>query len=148
MPPLPLYRTVQPPAADAADQQPLQKSQALARRSAQERVLPVRAVAFEHVQIVQMFVKGNVARVVILNLDQPRGPRHGFHSGADLAVGKNVLDTTIATKGINPCIRRILQHAQNATIRQVSPDQLAVPNTAVGPFREFQPSRCKRWATA
>ena len=120
--------------ANATQQQPLKKGKTFACRTAQQGILSIRAIAFKTVQIVEMLVKRNVSFVVILDLDQPRCSWHAFHPRTNLAVGEDILDTSIAPKNIDARIRWVLQHAQNAIVRQMAPNELTVPCATVGPL--------------
>lgn len=64
--------------------------------------------------------------------------RNPASTNTHLAIAADLLAAPVATKGIDSSVRRILQHAQHASMCKMSPDQLASPGATIGSFGELQ----------
>ena len=76
--------------------------------------------------------------MVVLDFDEPRVARHPLHTLTNLTVLQDLLDATKAAEYVDACVGWILDDAEHAAVGQMAPDELAVPDAAVGPLGKLQ----------
>jgi hypothetical protein len=82
--------------------------------------------------VLEVLLPADVALVMVVDHDRPLRARQLDHAGGDRAVGPDHAAIAVASEHICPGVAGILEHADHARVRQLSPAQLARPRAAIG----------------
>ena len=126
----------QTPPADTTEKHALQQAKSLSGRARQP--LTIGAVAGETTAIGLELIPVDVAFVMIAYRHPPGVLRDRTRAGGDLAGWTDLLGRLVAAEYIDAGIRRIGQDAEDARMRQPTPNKLAIPCPAVCSARETQ----------
>src|SRR5271170_7587542 len=73
----------------------------------------------------------------------PLRHRHALRMLTDFALGRNLPPILISPIRVSTGITRVLEQPQYPAVGQITPQQLAVPDPAVGALRELKATLCK-----
>ena len=118
----------------AAQQQPLEQSQAFASGTGQHHLLTVRAVLLQPLLVLKEFFQGDVPFVVLFQADAPVRHSDRVHPFMNLALGADLAAILVTTEDVHPGIRRVLEDTQHPAVRQAPPNNLAIPRSPIGPL--------------
>src|SRR5262245_8447359 len=121
----------------------MQQRQPFPRRPLQRYLWSMCQVSLQSILILQIFLPSQVAFVVVLNFHEPRFAWHLLDTLANLSVLKDLSYAAETTEHIHARVRRILKDAQDTAVREMVPNQFAIPKAAISTLSELQPFLCK-----
>src|SRR4029077_2999540 len=124
----------QTPPANATKQHALQQAETLASRPSEN--LAVGPVRREATAIGEELIPGDVTRMVVRNNNTPLILWHLARLSTDLASGADLLARLIPTKHVSAGVRWIRKNADHPRMGQPTPDEFAIPHTAVRSTRK------------
>src|SRR4029077_18921565 len=124
----------QTPPANATKQHALQQAETLASRPSEN--LAVGPVRCEATAIGEELIPGDVTRMVVRNNNTPLILWHLARLSTDLASGADLLARLIPTKHVSAGVRWIRKNADHPRMGQPTPDEFAIPHTAVRSTRK------------
>src|SRR4029077_9030595 len=124
----------QTPPANAAKQHTLQQAESLASRPSEN--LAVGPVRCEATAISEELIPGDVTRMMIRNNNTPLILWHPARLSTDLAGGADLLAGLVTAKHVGAGVRWIRQNADHPRMGQSTPDELAIPHTAIRSTRK------------
>ena len=74
--------------------------------------------------------------MMVVNCNCPRGHRYSGHLGTDLTVRRDLFAVAKTPKNVTTGVGWVFQNHPNPAFGQTPPDQAAVPDSSIGPFRE------------
>src|SRR6202047_3486430 len=120
--------------ANAANQQALQQTKALSRWSREDfAICPVHRQAL---WIGEKLIPGDIAWMVPRNNDAPLILWHEAGLSADLAGRPNLLASLVPPEHVGAGVRWIRQDTEYPRMGQPTPEQFAIPGTAIRPPRK------------
>src|SRR5262249_13948994 len=128
-----IARTQTPP-ADATKQNALQQAESFARRPSEN--FAVGPVCCEATAIGEELIPGDVTWMVVRNNNTPLILWHLARLSADLAAGADLLARLITAKHVGAGVRWIRQNAEHPRMGQPTPDEFAIPYTAIRSTRK------------
>src|SRR6202035_6076883 len=124
----------QTPPASSTDQQALQQTETFSSRSDENLAIgPVRRQALT---VGEELIPGNVAWMMVRNDDAPLILWHEAGLSADLAGRPNLLASLVPPEHVGAGVRWIRQDTEYPRMGQPTPEQFAIPGTAIRPTRK------------
>src|ERR1700716_2068083 len=124
----------QTPPATSSDQERLQQTTAFSSRSGENLAIgPVRRQALT---VGEELIPGDVAWMMVRNDNAPLILWHEAGLSADLAGRPNLLASLVPPEHVGAGVRWIRQDTEYPRMGQPTPEQFAIPGTAIRPTRK------------
>src|SRR6202030_568796 len=120
--------------ANAADQQALQQTKTLAGWSRED--FAIGPVPRQALAVGEKLIPGDIAWMVPRNDDAPLILWHEAALSADLAGRPNLLASLVSSEHVGAGVRWIRQDTEYPRMGQSTPEQFAIPGTAIRPTRK------------